>query len=293
MGSCCSEKAIAAYIPFSNQNIIGGQAITFLNGFEISSVNSSIGYLTPFEVQIVVNKVTSQGISILLESTSATQVYSIFVSYIVYDSNIQNLVAGIYVYDQYIPTLSLQFTPPIGISNNNGAFHGFSGFIIRNNQQNFQITGNLINGNLTFSTISSLYYLSYSYFFLIGGPCGQCPGYSISYNGNCISTCPPNSYLSQSGTCVTCQSGQIWNGTACVNRCNGGRNWDSFTQTCICPTGLNWNGLNCISCQNGQIWNSNTNQCVCPIGANWNGYLCISCTSGQIWSSQYLSCQCP
>jgi hypothetical protein len=150
--------------------------------------------------------VTAQGITVMLGSTSATQVQSIFVSYIVYDPSIQNLVAGNYVYNQYVPTANLQFTPPIGVSRNNAAFHGFNGFIVKNGLSNIQLTGQLINGNLTFSTSSFYYYLSYSYFYLIGGPCGQCPGYSIAFNGNCIATCPPNSYLSGS-TCVTCQEG--------------------------------------------------------------------------------------
>lgn len=97
--------------------------------------------MTPFEIQILVNKVTPQGITVLLGSTSATQILSLFVSYIVYNPNIQNLVAGTYVYNDYAPTSSLTFAPPIGVSNNNIGFHGFNGFIIRNLQSNIKLSG--------------------------------------------------------------------------------------------------------------------------------------------------------
>ncbi len=162
-------------------------------------------------MQVVVSRVSSQGISLLVGSTSATQVHSIFVSYVVYDPSIQNMVAGSYVYQQYHPSSFLQFAPPIGLSNNNVAFHGFNSFIVTNTQSDLQLTGRLSNGNLTFSTSSFYYYLSYSYFYFIGGPCGQCTGFNIAFNGNCVSTCPPNSYFNGS-TCVYCQDGFIWNG---------------------------------------------------------------------------------
>lgn len=88
----------------------------------------------------MVNKVTAQGITVLLGSTSPTQIYSLFVSYIVYNPNIQNLVAGNYIYNDYSPTNSLTFAPPIGVANNNIGFHGFSGFIIRNQQSNLTLS---------------------------------------------------------------------------------------------------------------------------------------------------------
>ena len=92
-------------------------------------------------MQIVSSEVTKQGITVLLASTSATQIYSLFVSYVVYSSSLQNAVAGTYTYTKYIPSSNLQFTPPIGVSNNNVAFHGFNGFIVRNLKTNIQITG--------------------------------------------------------------------------------------------------------------------------------------------------------
>jgi hypothetical protein len=137
--------------------------------------------MTPYEIQITISKITHQSIEILMSSTSATQVHSLFVSYLVYNPKSVNLVAGNYIYNQYFPSNFLSFQPPIGVTNNNAAFHGFSGFIIKNHQRDLVISSFLSNGNLTFTTNSNYYYLSYSYFYLIGGPCGQCPGYNISY----------------------------------------------------------------------------------------------------------------
>jgi hypothetical protein len=69
-----------------------------LNGFEVSSVLVNSSYASPFEVQVVSSALTAQGITVLLSTTSATQVHSVFVSYIVYDPSIPNLVAGNYLY---------------------------------------------------------------------------------------------------------------------------------------------------------------------------------------------------
>ena len=129
--------------------------------------------------------------------------HSLFVSYIAYNSNMMNLVAGNYVYNNYTPTLSLFFSPSIDIHNNNIGFHGFNSFIARNTRTNFDLTGVFSISQFAFSSSTSLYYLSYSYFFLIGGPCGQCRGFPISYQGKCLATCPPNSYYNGI-TCITC-----------------------------------------------------------------------------------------
>jgi cysteine-rich repeat protein len=228
-----------------------------------------------------VTAVSKGGISLLLQSTTATQVHSIFVSYIAYDPNIQNLVAGNYVYNKYLPASSLTFTPPIGVSNNNVAFHGFNGFIANNNKGGFAIGGGLVKGNLTFTSSSNFYYLNYNYFFLIGGPCGQCVGYGISYNGKCVAACPPSSYYN-GATCVTCLGGEVWDGGKCVTvpaptpaptttttttttsssssssgslttasstpSCPGGTYWDQQQLRCLpCSSGCS-NCLNCDSC---------------------------------------------
>lgn len=234
---------------------------------------------------------SKQGISLLLQSTSATQVHAIFVSYVAYDPNIQNLVAGSYVYNKYQATNSLLFTPPIGVSNNNAAFHGFNGFILGNNRANIALNGVLSKGNLTFSSSASLYYLSYNYFFLIGGPCGQCVGYTISYNGNCVAACPPSSYYN-GVTCITCTTGQTWDGTKCVDipkptptptptpspAANTTTNSSSSSGNVpSCPVATYWDQqqLRCLPCLSG------CSSCV-------DCYTCSACSAGFTMNSQSL-----
>ena len=248
---------------------------------------------SPFEVVVVVHSVSSQGVTVLIQSTSSTQVHSIFVSYVAYNPNILNLVAGSYTYDKYLPVTYSQFTTSRDISNPNLAFHGFNSFIIRNNFVGFNLRADIAGSNqLSFYSSSTFFYLGYSYFILVGGPCGQCQGYSINYNNNCVASCPPNSYF-DGVTCITCNPGYSWNGSKCINRCTSEQIWDNTAGKCICPNGRNWNGTNCVACHSSQIWNSFNNTCICPAAANWNGFICITCTSGQIWDANKFSCVCP
>ena len=131
---------MGAFIPFKNAKNHHTSALTFLHGFEISSVAMNASYNTPFEVQIVQSECTTYGISLILSSTSATQIHALLVSYILYDPAIINMVAGSYVYDNYSPVQSLKHAPPIGVSNNNLAFHGFGGFIVSNTDKVFAIS---------------------------------------------------------------------------------------------------------------------------------------------------------
>lgn len=206
LSSCISGKSIVAFIPLSSQDPALSSAITFLSGFEVSSVSVNSTYLSPFEVEVVVNSVSRQGISILLSSTSATQVHSVFVSYVAYDPNIQNLVAGNYLYNKYVPSATFSHTTPIGVGKNTVSLHGFNSFILRNNQADVSLKASLVGSTFSFALSSNAFYLAYSYFFFIGGACGQCTGFSIPYNGNCVASCPPKSYFDGT-TCVTCQSG--------------------------------------------------------------------------------------
>jgi len=125
-------------------------------------------------VQIVSTTANSNGISLLIQSTSATQIYSLFISYIAYSSNIPNLIGGTYTYKQYIPSSNLISLVTTDTRKPNAVIHGFNGFIIQNLGNDIQFNGRFSNGNLTFSTNSFFYYLSYGYFILVGGKCGQC-----------------------------------------------------------------------------------------------------------------------
>lgn len=110
--------------------------------------------MSPFEVEVTVSDVKPQGITILIQSTSATQIHAIFISFIAYDPSILNLVAGGYTYEKYQPTNYLQFNTPISVSSNNLAFHGFNSFIMRNGHSNFKLTTELVNSQLSFSSSS-------------------------------------------------------------------------------------------------------------------------------------------
>lgn len=154
LSACLSGKDIAAFIPFSGPNRAVNAALTFLNGYEISSIAVNSSYLTPYEVQVTLSSVTSQGLSVMVSSTSATQVHSLFVSYIAYSSTILNLVAGNYVYNKYTPTMSLLFSTTTDISNNNIGFHGFNSFIVRNTRSSFSLNALVSGSRFSFSSAS-------------------------------------------------------------------------------------------------------------------------------------------
>jgi hypothetical protein len=50
LSSCGSGKEIVAFLPIRDQNAAMTKGMTFLNGFEISSLASNASALTPFEV---------------------------------------------------------------------------------------------------------------------------------------------------------------------------------------------------------------------------------------------------
>ena len=52
LSACSSGKDIAAFIPFSGANQAVNAGLTFLNGYEISSIAVNSSYLTPYEVQV-------------------------------------------------------------------------------------------------------------------------------------------------------------------------------------------------------------------------------------------------
>ena len=240
-----------------------------MNGFEISSVAVNSSYASPFEVQVVNSELSDKGITILLSSTSATQIHSVFVSYIIYDPSLPNLVAGNYLYREYKQSNSLAFRPPIGISNNNAAFHGFTGFIIRNNNGNLALRGELNNGSLAFTTSSNYLYLSYSYFYLIGGACGQCIGLNIAHEGNCVAACP---------------AGTTSNGLICVKpTIDTNTTTNTTPNTTTNTTNDNGNGGRAPSCPSATYWDEQQLRCLpCISGCSRcvDCDVCITCAAG-------------
>jgi len=90
LSACMSGKQIVAYIPTQCKSD-QWKALTYLNGFEISSVNPKGTFFTPYEVQVSVKSISTKGLTILISTTSATQIHSLFVSYIAYDPSIKNI----------------------------------------------------------------------------------------------------------------------------------------------------------------------------------------------------------
>jgi cysteine-rich repeat protein len=264
LSACISGKQIVAFIPTACKST-QWQALTFLNGFEISSLSSKGTFLTPYEVQVVLKSVSTQGLTLLIQTTSATQIHALFVSFVAYDPSIKDLSARAVLYDKYVGTTSYQTTASMPTSTQL-IFWGVSSFIIGNTGASFglSIQGNS-QGQLV-QTAGQFYYLGYGVFMLNGGKCGQCVGRPIYYQGQCVATCPPQTYANGS-TCVACAPGQAWNGTACVTPALTPS--PNNTVTISCPQGTYWDQmqLRCLPCPSG---------CAsCP-----DCYSCSSCSLG-------------
>lgn len=99
LGRCDTGKTSSIFLPFKNQLISQIEGYVFLNGFEISSkAPSSIDKYSPLEVQLLNKKVTSTGISVTLSVTSATQVYSLLISFVAFQPNFGKLYGGSYIF---------------------------------------------------------------------------------------------------------------------------------------------------------------------------------------------------
>lgn len=267
------------------------KALTFLNGFEVASVSPKVGYWTPFEVQVVVTAVGVQGLTLLISTTSATQVHSLFISYIAYDSSaIPNVNSFNFVYNKYIGISSSVIKLEANLATSSAAVFGLNGFIVGNSVGPFGITLSYdpaSNSGLVTSS-SNYYYLSANGFFLLGGPCGQCKGYSINYNGNCLASCPAGTNF-DGKTCVTCQNGQIWSNSACVT--------PAAPVNPSGPTGGSGSGssvVNVISCPGGTYWDGQQLRCLpCAIGCATcvDCDTCASCSLGFFQPSANAKCQ--
>ena len=252
-----SGKQIIAFIPTqckSNQ----WKALTYLNGYEITSVNPKKTFYTPYEVQVVLKSVSTQGLTLLISTTSATQIHSLFVSYIAYDPSIQNLAAQNVVYDKYAGVKQYQH-----VATNSNSMHlmfcGISSFIVSNTGATFGLSISMNDQGSIAHSASNFYYLSWGEFTLTGGKCGQCVGYSIYHDGKCVASCPPSSYFDGQG-CVTCQTGEVWDGSKCVPKpvdpvgpVGPVNPVGPVGPVITCPAGTYWDQqqLRCLPCKAG------------------------------------------
>lgn len=131
LSSCFSGKQIIAFVPTDCKSS-SFKAHTYLNGFEISSVSPKGTYYTPFEVQVVVNSVSAQGLTLLISTTSATQVHALFISYVAYDPTIPNIKGTDILYNKYLGVSTYSQKLDFDLSTNGLAFCGLSGFIVAN-----------------------------------------------------------------------------------------------------------------------------------------------------------------
>ena len=253
------------------------KALTFLNGFEISSVNPKGNFYTPYEVQAVVKGVSVQGITVLISTTSATQIHALFVSYIAYDPSIKNVFAKSVVYDEYVGIKTHQHEMDTSV-NMHVMFCGVSSFIISNNGATFGLSISMNDLGSVVNTASNFYYFSYADFSLMGGKCGQCVGYNIYHDGNCVDACPPNSYYNGE-KCITCGTNQVWDGAKCV---------DKAPVVPVKPVGP------VISCPKGTWWDQQQLRCLpCPDGCMScpDCYSCDSCSPGYYLPSANSLCE--
>ena len=273
-------------------------------------------YYSPYEIQIVVNSVSTQGITVLISTTSATQIHSLFISYVAYDPTILNLKARNIVYDKYVGVSTWSEANDFASKMTDKMFCGFSGFIIGNRGGPFSLSVSKDSMNNAVQVLSSqkFYYVSVSEFVLTGGECGQCAGYSIYHDGSCVASCPPGSYFN-GDKCISCSAGQVWDGSKCVTKpvdpvdptnpvdpnpvdpnrpapsCPVGTHWDQQQLRCLpcapgcysCP-----DCYSCDSCKPGFYRKSNSPLCdevcgdgkrfilPCDDGNNQNGDGCSS-----------------
>lgn len=267
LSSCISGKQIFAFIP-TNLGSNKWIAQTFLNGFEITSVNPKNTYFTPYEVQVVIQSISTQGLTLLISTTSATQIHSLFISYVAFDPTLANVKSLSNVYDKYVGLTSSSNKIPFDATNAPIMFGGITGFILGNTGSAFKldVDWNIDSNSIDVATGSKYYYLSYGGVAFVGGPCGYCTGYSINYNGNCVASCPPSSYYN-GVTCVTCQAGEVWDGSKCVakpvvpttptnptNPTSPTNPTNPVNPVIItCPAGTYWDGqqLRCLPCLTG------------------------------------------
>ena len=112
------------------------------------------------KVQAVVKGVSTQGLTVLISTTSATQIHSLFISYIAYDPSIQNLYAHNIVYDEYVGVKTYQNEMAMDKSMHL-MFCGVSSFIISNNGGVFGLSITANNLGTVVNTASNFYYFSY------------------------------------------------------------------------------------------------------------------------------------
>lgn len=240
------------------------------------------------------------GIAASLSVTTNTQVNSVFISYVAFQTSTLSIVGGGYLYDSSTAAnAGLFYAPESNIPRNFARLYGLTGFVLNYSNRKISFGAKWDGFTFTFNVgadQSLLKYLSFSFIFFTGSECQDCPGYEIFNNNTCVAFCPAGTAVTPDNTCIDCGPGREWNGTACVTSCTQGRYLSNITGVCECPPTLNWNGESCITCVSGRVFNPSSKSCECPVPLLWNGFTCAKiqpCTGGKIWDVYTYSCQCP
>lgn len=127
--------------------------------------------MSPFEVQITESYANNSGITLLITTTTVTQVHALHISYIAWISTGLNFVFGNFTVEPSNPVGDITHTPATSIGRNYARIFGLTGFIINNNFQNISLGTVWTGSNFIFNfgqSRSSLQYFSYQYLFFIG-----------------------------------------------------------------------------------------------------------------------------
>lgn len=161
----------------------------------------------------------------MISVTTVTQVHALHISYLAWSGNNLNIVSGKYAYE-YSASFEIIHTPAAHIGRNYARLHGLDGFIINHNSQALDFSTNWTGSKFIFDLGTSqrlTQFFSFQYVFFVGSECAGCTGYPLSYNGKCVSFCPPGSFPTSENTCIFCGDGYIWNGDVCQKQCPQGQ----------------------------------------------------------------------
>ena len=145
MATSQNGKAIQIELPIST-TISNLQALYFLNGYEIASLQSG-SYNSPFEVQLINLSQGQHSLTLIVSATTETQVYSLLISYLAFDNSSSSFSSGNYQYS----SLNAASYLSVDASMNSSVafiFAGINGFILPNNQANTQLSSVFVNGTL-------------------------------------------------------------------------------------------------------------------------------------------------
>ena len=287
----CGQKSQQFSFNFGRAQSITPTTVVrlFLNGISESTNGGS-----PFELRLTSLSPNSQGVTFTLTINGASNIDSIYLSYLVYDSSSFAIPSTDGTFERAaVYNLITQQLANNRINNFNYALYGLSGFEFSSQYApsfSAKIDNNLLLTVTGLKNVQS--YLAVSYI-LIRGSCSSCSNYPYLSGTNCVQNCPQG--FPQNGVCPTavlppvCPAFSTYNGSTCV--CV--QNYFNISGSCQqCPPGTNYNGYQCVQsggfCPQNSFFNLSTNQCQCstnfynisgvcqqcPPGSQWNGYQC-------------------